>query len=318
MNDRPKASIALIIVVILGIGLVGLIMLGTQVSTVLSKVGAPVSGGYTDGTITEGAPGQPASTAEPAPSTAAPGSAEAAAAQAPILLIVRTGTLTLETAHVADAVSAASGVVVDRGGFVAGSRESGATDAASATLDLRIPAARWDETLAGLRGLATVRDQQIKTDEVTGTVIDLGARIANLRSTEAALQAIMAKAVKIQEILDVQAQLTQTRGAIEELSAQKASLEDRAAYGSLTVVFELPPKPKPSPTVAPTPAWDPGKDVEQATNRLVRISQRATTAGIWFAIIGLPILAALAVVLAIAWGTWRLVVRRRTAAPWAG
>ena len=311
MNDQPKASIALVIVVIAGIGLVGLTMLGTQVSSVLSAVGASVSGGHTDRTITGALPG-PASTT--APRTAAPGSAEAAAARAPVLLIVRTGTLTLETANVADAVSAASGVVVDRGGFVAGSTESGATDAASATLDLRIPAARWEETLAGLRGLATVRDQQIKTDEVTGTVIDLGARIANLRSTEAALQAIMAKAVKIEEILDVQTQLTQTRGEIEELSAQKASLEDRAAYGSLTVVFELPPKPKPSPTLAPTPVWDPGTDVQQATSKLVRISQRATTAGIWFAIIGLPILGALAVLLVVAWATWRLVTRRRVAA----
>ena len=111
MNDQPKASIGLVIVVIVGIGLVGLLMLGTKVSTVRSKGGASVTGGYPDTTVGGALPEQPASTA--APPTAAPGSAAAAAARAPALLIVRTGTLTLETAHVADAVSAASGVVVE-------------------------------------------------------------------------------------------------------------------------------------------------------------------------------------------------------------
>jgi Domain of unknown function (DUF4349) len=314
MNDQRKASIALVIVVIVGVGLVGLVMMGTQVSTVLSKVGASVSG-YTDRTIGEGPVDPPASTARPP--TAAPAAAEAAAAGPPVLLIVRTGTLTLETTDVADAVSAASRAVVARGGFLAGSRESGAADAASATLDLRIPAARWEETLAGLRRLATVRDQQIKTDEVTGTVVDLGARITNLRATEAALQAIMAKAVRIQDILDVQSQLTTTRGEIEELSAQKASLEDRAAYGSLAVIFQLPLAAKPGPTAKPTPVWDPGKDAQQATARLVRISQKATTAGIWIVIVGLPILGVLAAGLLVLWVTWRLVSRRRAGAPTA-
>ncbi len=312
MEDHPKGTVALVIFSILGIGLLALTLLGSQVSTILSKVGASVADGGDSGQVGITAPEAPDPTSGAAP-TPAPGSPEAAAARAPVLLIVRTGTLTLESARIADAVSAASGVVVGRGGFVAGSQEIGAADAAKATVDYRIRSDRWDETLLALRRIGTVRDQQIKTDEVTGTVIDLGARITNLRSTEAALQAIMAKATKIQDVLDVQTQLTETRGQIEELSAQRASLEDRAAFGSLSVIFQLPPAPRPTPTLKPTPIWDPGKDAQEATDRLVRISQRATTAGIWIAVIGLPILAVLAIALTMVWATWRFISRRRAA-----
>jgi hypothetical protein len=198
------------------------------------------------------------------------------------------------------------------GGFVAASKEQGAADAASATVDYRIPAAAWERTLTGLRGLATVQSQEIGTEEVTGKVIDLGARITNLRATEAALQAIMAKATKIEDVLDVQTELTDTRGEIEQLSAQKAQLEDRAAYGSLTVAFHVPAPPRAAPTPRAAPVWDPGKDVEEATAKLVRVGQRATTAGIWITIVGLPILVALAIALGIAWLVWRFISRRRT------
>jgi hypothetical protein len=127
--------------------------------------------------------------------------------------------------------------VADAGGFVAGSKESGTAADASAVVDYRIPAAAWEPTLARLRALGTVRGQEITSDEVTGQVVDLGARIANLRATEAALQAIMARATRIDDVLSVQKQLTDTRGQIEELTAQKGGLEDRAAFGSLAVTF---------------------------------------------------------------------------------
>ena len=200
------------------------------------------------------------------------------------------------------------------GGFVAGSKQTGTGTDAAATADYRIPADAWERTLAGLRGLATVHAQEITTDEVTGQVVDLGARIANLRATESALQAIMARAAKIEDVLAVQKQLTDTRGQIEELVAQKASLEDRAAFGSLAVTFQLPPRPAPAATRPP--GWDPARDMDAASAKLVRIGQKATTAGIWFAIVGLPILVALGIAIGIAWlayRAYRLAGRRRAA-----
>ena len=52
----------------------------------------------------------------------------------------------------------------------------------------------------------------------------------NLRASEIALQGIAAKAIRISDVLEVQAQLTETRGQIETLTAQLKDLNDRAGY----------------------------------------------------------------------------------------
>jgi hypothetical protein len=59
--------------------------------------------------------------------------------------------------------------------------------------------------------------------------------------------------------------------------------------------------------------FDPGSEVDAASATLVRIVQRVTTAGIWFAIVWLPVLIGLAV-----GGVIALVVGRRLQRVWAG
>jgi len=137
---------------------------------------------------------------------------------------------------------------------------------------------------------------------VTGQVLDLGARITNLQATERALQAIMTKAVKISDVLEVQSQLTDVRGQIEQLQTQKAHLEEQAAYGTLGVTFGL-------ETVAVVEAqkgFDPAAEVDRATASLVEVGQALAAAGIWFAILWLPILAVVGLIALAAF----IVVRR--------
>ena len=57
--------------------------------------------------------------------------------------------------------------------------------------------------------------EQTQAVEVTGPVVDLQARIRNLGASETALQVIAARATKISDILEIQAQLTGVRGEIE-------------------------------------------------------------------------------------------------------
>ena len=159
---------------------------------------------------------------------------------------------------------------------MSGSQRAGDGESAVATVTYRIPAARWDEALAILRGLAVkVLGEQTQTDEVTGQVRDLGARIANLRATESALQAIMAKAIKISDVLEVQAQLTDVRGQIEQLETEKQHLEEQATYGTLSVTLGL-------ETVAVEEArkgFDPAAEADRATASLVEIGQALASAG---------------------------------------
>jgi hypothetical protein len=300
---RNRRTWALVGVGIAILAVAVLTLTGGQTATILSTVGAAIpdhaSGGSTGSDTGSGSGG----TAGSDSGSSGGGQVADAAAGPPTLLIVRTGTLELEVASLETTMTAASNLVGGAGGYVSASNETAAGSKTSATVVYRIPAASWDATLVSLRGLATVRHQQVDTEEVSGQVVDLGARITNLRATEAALQAIMARASKISDVLDVQQQLTTTRGEIERLVADKATLEGRAAYGSLKVTFAL---PAPAAVDTAQKGWDPAADVDQATGKLIRLGQKATSAGIFLAIVGLPVLISGAIGLFVAWQLYRL------------
>ena len=125
--------------------------------------------------------------------------------------------------------------------------------------------------------------------EVTAQVIDLDARILNLQASETALQAISAQATRISDILEVQARLTETRGQIESLTAQRKELNDRSAFATMSVSFN-------APVVAVEVAakgWDPAEIVDSALATSVSVVQGLATAGIWFVIVWLPIIVVL-------------------------
>lgn len=249
----------------------------------------------------------PAATAAPAPEAADRDGYATTVVDAvrPELLVIKTGTLELQVEAVDAAVSAAEAKITALGGYVSGSEQVGEGEQVSATITYRIPADQWGAALKALRELAIkVVTERTGTEDVTGQVVDLRARIANLQATERALQGIMTQATKIADVLAVQAELTQVRGQIEEATAQKQHLEKQAAYSTLSVRFGL--EPEPAIAVAQD-KFDPRSEVDRATASLVEILQGLATAGIWFGIVWLPILLVLGVV---GLGVW-LVVRRR-------
>jgi hypothetical protein len=227
----------------------------------------------------------------------------------PNLLVIKTGMLSLEVGDINAALASASSKIGALGGYVAGSDRKGDGEDQVATVTYRIPAAQWDAALVALRGLADkVLAEQTQTEDVTGQVLDLGARITNLQATEAALQGIMAKATKISDVLAVQEQLTQVRGEIEQLQTEKKHLEEQAAFSTLTVSYSLKPL---AAVLTSQKQFDPTSEVDKAAASLVEVLQALATAGIWFAIVWLPILLALAIVGLVAFFVARAIGRRR-------
>ena len=230
--------------------------------------------------------------------------------------IVRTGTMQLEVRDVPAAVAAARATIRGMGGYVGASHTSNDGDQPIAEITYRIPVDRWEDALAELRNLngqtTKVVVEQTEAVEVTGQIVDLEARIKNLRSSEAALQAIAAKAIRISDVLEVQNQLTAVRSEIEVLTGQLVQLADRADLATLTVSFGLPI----IAVEAVQAAWDPAVVVDEASASLVGFLQDLTSAGIWFAIVWLPILIVLGLVVGIAvWFLRRMGIVRRGIPP---
>lgn len=220
--------------------------------------------------------------------------------------IIRTGSIEIEVSDVVRALRTARDSIVALGGYVGASNSTNSDDRPTAQITYRIPADRWEDALDVLRGLNGLTTKVVNetTDaiEVTGQVVDLEARIRNLRASETALQGIAAKATKISDVLEVEARLTDVRGQIEQLTAQLDDLNDRAAYATLTAYFS-------SPIIAAQVAsaeWEPAAAVDEAAASLISILQAVATAGIWFLIVWLPIL----VVLGLVGGVAVWIVRR--------
>ena len=290
----------------------GLVLGLVLIAAACSSAASPARLGEGGDTGTVGVvPGYPSAAASAAPPAGGP--APAAGSQsysngqdvAPLdSFIVKTGSVTVEVPAIDTALLKARAAIVGLGGYISGSDQANQGDQQLASVTYRIPAAKWEDALDAIRVLATkVVAVKTGTEEVTGQVIDLGARIDNLKATELALQAIMVKAIKIQDILDVQNQLTGVRGQIEELTTQQAHLKDQAALSTLTVVFQTPVVPAVKET---SKGWDPATEFDRAVSQLLGLGQAVATAGIWFAIVVLPLLVVFLLVLAFV----ALVVRR--------
>jgi hypothetical protein len=224
-------------------------------------------------------------------------------------LIVYTGSLSLEVADIDAAVGQAEALIKSLGGHVADSRASDTGNGKSANVTYRIPAERWSEALSGLKGLATrVADEQTSSEDVTAKVVDLDARLSNLRATELALQGIMAKATTITDILKVQTELTQVQGDIESMTAQRDLLANQAALATLEVGFNV----KVAEVQQASTGWDLGKEIDSALASLVRMLQSLATLLIWLVIDVLPVVVPVIVII---WIANRLYVRWRRTHP---
>jgi hypothetical protein len=286
-------------------------MLGTQVSGILSTVGSsvgPPGGGIGQGEEPAGNPGDGTGNGQGAGgSNDGAGDVPLLDVNRPDLLIIKTGAIAIQVGAIDAAVSGSNQVIAGLGGYTSGSERSGDEEGEQASVTYRVPAQRWDEAVGAVANIGIkVLHEQTSTEDVTGQVVDLGARIRNLQATESALQAIMAKATEIKDVLSVQAELTQVRGEIETATAEKAHLEGQAAFSTLTVTFSL----KPDPVLAEQQGFDPATEVDQASASLVGILQDLASAGIWFGIVWVPILVGLGVVVALAAWVLRRVSRR--------
>ncbi len=209
--------------------------------------------------------------------------------------IVKTGEITLEVGQVGGAIGRVRALTTELGGYVGGSQAGTLDD--RATLTIRIPAARFDEALAALHEMdADVIAEATREQDVTGQVVDLAARIDNLRASEASYRELVTRAEEVEDILAVQQRLDDVRGQIEQLQAQLDAVEGQAALSTLTITLV----PRATPVAQQSETWDPGGQLDQALASLVGIGQALLNGLIWFGVVWLPVLLVLALLVLVA------------------
>jgi hypothetical protein len=164
---------------------------------------------------------------------------DAATSQADRSVVV-TGDAVISVSDPLAAATDATRIVGDAGGRVDGrSEQAGAGGAAaSATLTLRIPAAKLDATLDRLRALGRVDRVSTSTADVTGQTQDLNARITALRTTISRMLDLEQRATDTTDLVAIETAIGDRQGQLESLEAQQRDLADQVAMSTITLTLQ--------------------------------------------------------------------------------
>ena len=165
-------------------------------------------------------------------------------------LIVRTGQASIEVDSLERSMAELRRLAQRVGGFVAdASVQSGRNQLRSATLQLKVPASRFDELTEGLEPLGKLQFVNVAAEDVSEEFVDLTARVANGRRLEDRLvELLRTRTGKLQDVLTVERELARVREEIERMEGRMRFLKTSAQLSTLSVnLFE------PAPIVASHP-----------------------------------------------------------------
>lgn len=95
-----------------------------------------------------------------------------------------------------------------------------------------------ETAIAELKAFGRVERESQSGEEVTMQHADLAARISNSRETELRLKDILRlRTGKVADVLEVEQQISQTRGQIEQMEAELKALETRVDFATVSLTL---------------------------------------------------------------------------------
>jgi hypothetical protein len=123
----------------------------------------------------------------------------------------------------------------EAGGYV--ERSSGSSDG-TVTVVARVPAANLDEVMDSVATFGKERRRQLSGTDMTDQYADLDARLRSNIALRDRLQALLSRAVTLDEVLKLEQQITRLQSEIDALQARIDRLRSDVALASLSVTFE--------------------------------------------------------------------------------
>lgn len=108
----------------------------------------------------------------------------------------------------------------------------------TAYLEFRVPQQRLETTLNALAKLGTVENQMITAEDVSDQLVDVQARLRNLRKSEEMVLKIMERSGSVGDVLKAANELSTIRESIERIDAQLRNLQNQVAYSTINLRIE--------------------------------------------------------------------------------
>ena len=213
------------------------------------------------------------------------GAPSAVPGDAPRVDVVRYGNISLEVSDAEVSLTSITELMTANGGYLSGSSRYGQDDQLYVSATFRVPATNFDSVMSRLRKEGDVLSEDVSSYEVTMQLVDLEARLKNLRASETAFVALLKRATTVSDVVAVQAELSRIQGDIESFEAQRAALADQVAMSNINVTLQLPV----SPVNNAAGNFDLGYEISSALANLINVGRAVVTAAINIVIIGIPI-----------------------------
>lgn len=195
--------------------------------------------------------------------------------------LIKSADITLQVKSIEESSKAISDLVKQHQGDILelhDYRSSSSGLAESVTLKIRIPQERLDAVLDTISQLGIVKGRSLKAEDVSNQLVDLQARLKNLRQTEVQLQEILKQTGSVGDVLKVTQELSRIREAIEQIDAQLTNLKNQVAYSTIQITLS-------SEIATIHPKSDLGTQIQNtwnsATNSLVDVSIGLLKLAIW-------------------------------------
>jgi hypothetical protein len=217
--------------------------------------GAPVRGMTGGVTVAQSAPEFSASSEQvPTDASSADPLQNFNAGTAAPTMVIRTGQAFIEVEKVDPAIFKIRQLTATVGGYITNSSISGGRDQIrQATLELKIPAANYDNAVGSLSTIGKVETVTSTAQDVGEEFVDVTARVTNARRLEERLISLLSNRTgKLDEVLRVERELARVREEIERYQGRLRFLSSRAAMSTLTITVH-----EPSPLLGSDPGENP-------------------------------------------------------------
>ena len=159
--------------------------------------------------------------------------------------IIRNADLTLEANVPEEAQQKISAIAESKKGFVVESTQSSsdvkATTRDTVTMTVRVPAEKFNEALDEIRKTSNrVVVETVKGEDVTEEFIDIEARLKAKKALEEQFLEIMKRSNSVADALNVQRELANVRGEIEQIEGRKRFLESQASLSTIKIKLQSP------------------------------------------------------------------------------
>jgi hypothetical protein len=169
-------------------------------------------------------------------------------------MVIRTGQAFIEVDKVDSAILKIRQLAAQVGGYITNSSITGGRDQIrQGTLELKVPAARYDDAVGSLSSIGKVETVNSNAQDVGEEFVDVTARVTNSKRLEERLINLLAtRTGKLEDVLRVERELARVREEIERYEGRLRYLNSRAAMSTLTITVH-----EPAPILGSSPGQNP-------------------------------------------------------------